>query len=100
MAQTWLHNQDLLENPNSKELPPDQAFNRFWALYKCQFGETVGEAAWHAFLYHLLPCEDKHAAAQMDITQLWDPKFHLHLDLINTVPIREKLPFLFTKKKA
>ena len=100
MVCIWLHDCGLLADPNGMELLPKWALCRFWAFSKCQFGDTVGEAAWHAFLYHLLPCEDKHAAAQMDITQLWDPKFDLHLDLINTVPIREKLPFLFTKKKA
>ena len=32
------------------------------ALSKCQFGDTVDEAARRAFLRHLLPWEDKLAA--------------------------------------
>ena len=54
-AWTRHHDQDLLDNPNSKELPPDWDLIRFWALSKCQFGDTVGKAMWHAFLHRLLP---------------------------------------------
>ena len=34
------------------------ALCRYWALSKCQFGDTVDEATWRAFLHHLLPWED------------------------------------------
>ena len=44
-VQAWIHDQDLLDNSNSKELSPEQALYRFQALSKCQFGDTVGEAA-------------------------------------------------------
>ena len=60
----------------------------------CQFGDTVGEAVRHAFLHHLVPYEDKLAAIYTDIGQVWDPKYHYHLDLTNTVPIWERLPHL------
>ena len=59
MAQAWLRNRDLMMDANSKELPPEQAVHRYWALSKCQFGDTVDEAAQHAFLCRLLPWEDK-----------------------------------------
>ena len=38
MVQTWLCDCNLLDNPNGKELPPDQVFHRFQAFSKCQFG--------------------------------------------------------------
>ena len=47
---------------NGKELPPEWALCRYRALSKCQFGDTVDEAARRAFLGHLLPWEDKLAA--------------------------------------
>ena len=37
-------------NPNGKGLPLELALYRFWALSKCQFGDTVGEAMWRTFL--------------------------------------------------
>ena len=49
---------------------------------------------------HLLPCEDKLAAIWMDIGLVWDPKYHYHLDLTNTVPIQEKLLRLHPKEEA
>ena len=67
IAWAWLHEQDFLDDLNGKELPPDWEFHRFWALSKCQFGDTVGEAMKHVFLCCLLPCEDKLAAVQTDI---------------------------------
>ena len=100
IAWAWLHNRDLLEDPDSKELPPEQALCRFWVLSKCQFGDTVGEAIQHDFLHRLLPCEDKLAAIQMDIRQIWDPKYHYCLYLTNTVPIRAKLPHLHPEEEA
>ena len=39
------------------------------------------------FLCHLLTYEDKLIAIQIDIGQVWDLKYHYHLDLTNTVPI-------------
>ena len=42
--QVWLYNQDLLVGANGKDLPPEWAVHRFWAISKCQFGNTVGEA--------------------------------------------------------
>ena len=63
-------------------------------LYKCQFGDTIGEAMWHTFLCRLLPCEDKLGAIQMDIGWVWDPKYHYYLVLTNTMPIWVKLPHL------
>ena len=47
---------------NGKELPLDRALCRYWALSKFQFGDTVDEATWRAFLRRLLPWEDKLAA--------------------------------------
>ena len=67
MAWTWLHYQDLLDNPNGKELPPDWALFRFWVLSKCQFGDTIGEATQCGFLCCLLLYEDKLVAIQMDV---------------------------------
>ena len=61
-------------NYNGKELPLEWALCRYQALSKCQFGETVDEAARCAFLCHLLPWEDKFAAIQMDIRWVWDLK--------------------------
>ena len=62
MARAWLHDQDLMMDDNGKELPPERALHRYWALSKCQFGDTVDEAARRTFLRHLLPWEDKLAA--------------------------------------
>ena len=95
----WLHDRDLLDNPNGKGLPPKWAFSRIWALSKCQFGDTVGETAHHAFLCYLLPCEDKLAAIQMDIGWVWDPKYHYDLDLTNAVPIQAKPPRLHPEEE-
>ena len=100
MAQSWLHDQDLLDNPNGKELPPDWALCRLWVLFKCQFGDTVDETMQHAFLCHLLPCEDKLAAVQIDLRWVWDPKFYYYLNLTNKVPIRVELPHLCPNKEA
>ena len=90
----WLHDQDLLDDPDSKGLPLERVICRFWALSKCQFGDTVDEATLHTFLHHLLPCEDKLVAIQTDIGWVWDPKYHYYLDLTNTVPIWVKPPHL------
>ena len=97
---TWLHNWDLLDDPNGKELPLEFALSRFWALSKCQFGDTVGQTTLHTFLHHLLPYEDKLAAIQTDIGWVWDPKYHYHLDLTNMVPIQVKPLHLHPKKEA
>ena len=35
MAQAWLHDRDLLDDQNGKELPPVWALHRFGALSKC-----------------------------------------------------------------
>ena len=70
------------------------------ALLKCKFGDTVGEAIRSAFLCRLLPCEDKLSAVQMDIGQVWDPKYNCYLDRTNTVPIQAKLPHLHPKNEA
>ena len=99
-VQVWLHDQDLLDDHNGKELPPKQALFRFWALSKCQFGDTIDEAAQRTFLCYLLPYEDKFVAIQIGIGQVWDPKDHYHLDLTNAVPIRAKLPHLCPEKEA
>ena len=58
MAWAWLHDRDLMMDNNGKELPPERALCRYRALSKCQFGDTVDEAARHAFLCRLLPWED------------------------------------------
>ena len=62
MARAWLRDRDLTMDDNGKELPPEWALCRYRALSKCQFGDTVDEAAWRTFLRHLLPWEDKLAA--------------------------------------
>ena len=36
----------------------------------------------------------------MDIGWVWDPKYHYHLDLNNTVPIRAKPPHLHPEEEA
>ena len=56
---SWICDQGLLDDPKGKGLPPEWALSRFWALSKCQFGDTVGETAWRTFLCRLLPCVDK-----------------------------------------
>ena len=58
MAWAWLRDRDLMMDDKGKELPPEWALRRYWALSKCQFGDTVGEAARRAFLCRLLPYED------------------------------------------
>ena len=47
---------------NGNELPSEWALHRYRALSKCQFGDTVDEAARRTFLRRLLPWEDKLAA--------------------------------------
>ena len=100
MAWTWLCDWDLLDNPNSKELPPGRALHSFWALSKCQFGDTTGEAMRCTFLYHLLLYEDKVAAVHINIRWVWDSKYHYHLDLTSTVFIWAKLPHLCPEEEA
>ena len=100
MAWAWLQDQDLTMDYNGKELPLEWALCGYQALSKCQFGDTVGEATWHAFLRRLLPWEDKLVAVQMDIGRVWDPKYHYHLDLTNAVPIRVKPPHLRPEEEA
>ena len=100
IAQTWLYDWDLLDHPNGKELPPDWVLCRFWAFSKCQFRDTIGEAMRHNFLHHLLPCEDKFAVIQTNIVWVWDPKYHYHLDLTNTVSIWVKPSCLHPDEEA
>ena len=94
MVWAWLHARDLLMDHNGKELPPEWAFHRYWALSKCQFGDTVGNATRCLFLHYWLPWEDKLAAVQTNIGWIWDLKYHYCLDLTNTVPIQVKPPHL------
>ena len=35
MAWAWLHDRDLMMDHNGKELPPEWALCRYWALSKC-----------------------------------------------------------------
>ena len=98
MVWAWLYNQDLLDYPNSKVLPPKWALCRFWALSKCQFGDTLGEAIQNGFLHCLLPYEDKLVAVQMDIEWVWDPKYHYFLELTNILSIWVK-PFHLNPEK-
>ena len=49
MVWAWLHDQKLLDDYNGKDLPLKWALYRFWALFKCQFGDTVDGATWYAF---------------------------------------------------
>ena len=100
MAWAWLYDRDLLMDHNSKELPLEQALCKYWALSKCQFKDTVGEATWCTFLRHLLPWEDKLVAIQMDIGRVLDPKYHYCLDLTNAVPIWAKPPRLWPEEEA
>ena len=58
MAQAWLRDRDLTMDDKGKELPPERALCRYRALSKCQFGDTIGEAARRAFLCRLLPYKD------------------------------------------
>ena len=58
MARAWLRDRDLMMDDDGKELPPERALRRYRALSKCQFGDTVGEAARRTFLCRLLPYED------------------------------------------
>ena len=100
MVQIWLHDQDLLDNPNGKELSLEQALCKFLELSKCQLGDTIGKAPWHAFLCHLLLCGGKLTAIQMNIRWVWGPKYCHHLDLTNKLPIQAKLPHLYPKEEA
>ena len=75
MAQVWLHDEDLLDDHNKKELPLEWTLHRFWEFSKCQFGDIVDEAQ-HTFLCHSLPYEDKHVAIHTDIGGVWNPKYH------------------------
>ena len=100
MAWAWFHGRDLMMDYNCKELPPEWALHRYRALFKCQFGDTVGEAAWCAFLHHLLPWEVKLVAFQIDIGWVWNPKYHYRLDLTNAVPIQAKPPHLHPEEEA
>ena len=61
-AWACLRDRDLMMDDNGKELPPEWALCRYRALSKCQFGDTVDEAAQRTFLHCLLPWEDKLAA--------------------------------------
>ena len=45
----------------------NRCFAVFWALSKCQFGDTHGDAACCAFLQYLVLWEDKLVAVQTDI---------------------------------
>ena len=99
-ALAWLHDRDLLNDHNGKKLPLEWALHRLQVLSKCQFGDTVDEATWRTFLLCFLSYEDKLAAIQMDIKPVWDPKYHYHLDLTNTVPIRAKPPRLCPEEEA
>ena len=54
-ARAWLHDLDLTMDDNGKKLPSERALHRYRALSKCQFGDTVDEAARHVFLRRLLP---------------------------------------------
>ena len=67
MVRVWLRDRDLMMDFNGKEFPLEWALHRYQALSKCQFGDTVDEAARRNFLGGLLPWEDKLAAVQMDI---------------------------------
>ena len=58
MARAWLHDRNLTIDDKGKELPPEWALCSYRALSKCQFGDTVGEAARCAFLCRLLPYDD------------------------------------------
>ena len=55
---------------------------------------------WHALLHHLLPCVDKLVGVKIDIRQVWDLKYHYHLDFTNTVPSWAKLPRLHPEEEA
>ena len=85
---------------NGKKIPLEWALHRYRALSKCQFGDTVSEAALRTFLRHLLPWEDKLVAVQMDIGRVWDLKYHYHLDLTNAMPIQVKPPRLRPEEEA
>ena len=100
MVRAWLRDRDLMMDDKGKELPPERALRRYWALTKCQFGDTVGEAARRTFLCRLLPYKDQLAAIQMDIGRVWDPKYHYRLDLTNAVAIRAKPPCLRPEEEA
>ena len=100
MAHTWLYDQDLLDNPNCKQLSPQRAIHRFWAHFKCQFGDTVGKPIWCTFLKRLLLCEDKLSDVQIEISWVWDLKYHYCLDLTSAVPIWAKPLCLHPKEEA
>ena len=53
MVRAWLRDRDLMVDDNGKELPPEWALYKYWALSKCQFGDTGNEATRRAFLCHL-----------------------------------------------
>ena len=90
----------MLISAESKELTPEGSIHRYRVLAKYQFGDTIGEAIWCAFLYYLVPCEDKLMVVQIDIRWVWDPKYHYCLDLTNIVPIQAKPTHLQPKEAA
>ena len=67
MALAWLYDQELLDDHIGMELSLEWGLCRFWAISKCQFGDTVDETTQCAILRRLLPWEDKLMAIQTGI---------------------------------
>ena len=60
MMQTWHHDCELLDNPNSKELTLDWTLFRFLGLSKCQCKGCNGCAALEHSIQHHAPQQSTH----------------------------------------
>ena len=67
-------------------------FIGFGHCLSISLGKMSGEPSSKPFCLELY--EDKLVVVQIDIGQVWDLKYHYHLDFTNTVPTQVKLPHL------
>ena len=93
-ARAWLSAAGLLEEDEDDDL----VLRRFKALSKCKFGDGVSDDAKRRFLRRLIPCEQRLAAKQTDIGEVWDPRYHYRLRLNNATPVKAK-PMRFRPKE-
>ena len=87
---------------SGKELPPERAPCRYWALPKCQFREQLMRlhSAPSCLICYLGRTNLRPSTVQTDIGWVWDPKYRYHLDLTNAMPIRAKPPCLRPEEEA
>ena len=101
MAWAWLCDQELLDDHNSKELSLQNGlFTQFWALSKCQFGDTVDEATSAPFCAVCCPGRTSlwpsrqilGGSGTQSTTTIWTSP--------NVVPIWAKPPHLHPEEEA